>query len=40
VDQPAEIVTLSETPTQLVLRDNAPIQGVTARFVRLRVSTQ
>jgi hypothetical protein len=37
---PAEIVTLSETPTQLVLRDNAPIQGVTARFVRLRVSTQ
>ena len=37
---PAEMVTLSETPTQLVLRDNAPIQGVTARFVRLRVSTQ
>jgi glucose/arabinose dehydrogenase/cytochrome c2 len=37
---PAEIVTLSETPTQLVLRDNAPIQGATARFARLRVSTQ
>jgi len=37
---PAEIVTLSETPTQLVLRDNTPIQNWTARFIRLRVSTQ
>jgi glucose/arabinose dehydrogenase/cytochrome c2 len=37
---PEEIVTLSETPTQLVLRDNAPIQAGTARFIRLRVSTQ
>jgi hypothetical protein len=34
------IVTLTETPTQLVLRDNTPIQDVTARFIRLRVSTQ
>ena len=37
---PAEIVTLSETPTQLVLRDNTPIQNGTVRFIRLRVSTQ
>jgi hypothetical protein len=36
----AELVTLSETPTQLVLRDNMPIQGDTARFIRLRASTQ
>ncbi len=35
---PAETVT--ETPTELVLRDNTPIQGVTARFTRLRVSMQ
>jgi len=32
--------TLTETPTQLVVRDNTPIQDVTARFIRLRVSTQ
>jgi hypothetical protein len=37
---PAEMVTLTETPTQLVLRDTAPIQEVTARFIRLRASTQ
>ena len=37
---PAEMVTLTETPTLLVLRDNAPIQERTARFIRLRVSTQ
>ncbi len=37
---PADIVTLSETPTQLVMRDNAPIQEQTARFIRLRLSTQ
>jgi hypothetical protein len=36
--RPAEIVTLTETPTQLILRDNTPI--ATARFLRLRVSTQ
>jgi glucose/arabinose dehydrogenase len=36
----AEIVTLTETPTQLVVRDNTPIQDVTARFIRLRVLTQ
>ena len=32
--------TLTETPTQLVVRDNTPIQDVKARFIRLRVSTQ
>jgi hypothetical protein len=37
---PPEIVTLTETPTQLVLRDNAPIQDVTARFLRLRISNE
>ena len=31
--------TLTETPTQLVVQDNAPIQDVKARFIRLRVST-
>lgn len=35
----AEMVTVAETPTQLVLRDNAPIQAGTAGFVRLRAST-
>ncbi len=39
ISGPAEFVTLTETPTQLVLRDNTPIQDATARFVRLRVST-
>jgi glucose/arabinose dehydrogenase len=38
--RPAETVTITETPTQLVLRDNTPIQGVTARFLRLRASNQ
>jgi glucose/arabinose dehydrogenase/cytochrome c2 len=38
--RPAEFVTLTETPTQLVVRDSTPIQNVTARFIRLRVSTQ
>jgi glucose/arabinose dehydrogenase len=33
-----EIVTVSETPTQLVLRDNTPIQD--ARFIRVRDLTQ
>jgi hypothetical protein len=37
--RPAEIVTLTETPTELVLRDNTPIQDVTARFIRVRVVT-
>jgi len=37
---PAEMVTLTETPTQLVLRDNAPIHDVTACFIRLRALTQ
>lgn len=39
-DSGLQIVKLSETPTQLVLRDNTPIQEVTASFIRLRVSTQ
>jgi hypothetical protein len=37
---PPEVVTVTETPTRLVLRDNTPIQGVTSRFIRLRISTQ
>jgi len=37
---PAEIVTLTDTATQLVVRDNTPVQDVMARFLRLRVSTQ
>ena len=37
---PAEMVTITETPTLLVLRENAPIQDVMARFIRLRHSTQ
>jgi len=35
---PAGIVTVSETPTQLVLRDNTPIHDGTTRFLRLRTS--
>jgi hypothetical protein len=38
--RPADFVTLTETPTQLVLRDNAPIQEGTARFIRTRLSAQ
>jgi glucose/arabinose dehydrogenase/cytochrome c2 len=30
--------TLSETPTQLVLRDNMAVRDVVARFIRLRIS--
>ncbi|MBI1840498.1 MAG: PQQ-dependent sugar dehydrogenase [Verrucomicrobia bacterium] len=37
-NSPAEIVTLSDTPTQLVLRDNTPVQESKTRFLRLRVS--
>jgi glucose/arabinose dehydrogenase/cytochrome c2 len=37
---PAEMVTLTETPTQLALRENAPVQTVTTRFIRLRVLAQ
>jgi glucose/arabinose dehydrogenase/cytochrome c2 len=40
VPSSGEIITLSETPTQLVLRDNTPIEDRTARFIRLRDSTQ
>ncbi len=35
-----QIVRLSETPTQLVLRDNTPIQDGSMRFIRLVVSHQ
>lgn len=35
---PTEFATLTETPTQLVLRDSMPIQEITARFIRLQVS--
>jgi hypothetical protein len=31
-------VVLSDTPTQLVVRDNTPVPGATARFIRLTVS--
>ena len=37
---PAGIVTLNETPTQLVLRDNTPIQDATMRFIRVRRGAQ
>jgi hypothetical protein len=33
-------VVLADTPTQLVVRDNTTVQEATARFLRLRVSTQ
>jgi glucose/arabinose dehydrogenase/cytochrome c2 len=36
----AETVTLSETPTQLVLRVSSPIQEITPGFIRLRGSRQ
>jgi len=36
---PAEMIILVDTPTQLVVRDNTRVQDVTARFLRLRVST-
>jgi hypothetical protein len=32
-------VTLTNTPTQLVVRDNTPVPAATARFIRLRVTT-
>jgi glucose/arabinose dehydrogenase/cytochrome c2 len=37
---PVEMVTLSDTPTQLVLRDNLPLAESGARFIRVRASTQ
>jgi hypothetical protein len=33
-------VTLTDTPTQLVVRDNTPAQSIPKRFLRLRVSTR
>jgi hypothetical protein len=35
-----EMMTFSETPTQIVLRGILPIQNMTVRFVRLRVTNQ
>jgi hypothetical protein len=32
-------VTLTNTATQLVVRDNTPVNGVTRRFIRLRITT-
>jgi hypothetical protein len=37
---PAEIVTIAETPTQLTLRDNTPIQEGTTGFIRVRFSAR
>ena len=37
---PAATVTLTDTPTELVVRDNTPYQDATARYIRLRDSTQ
>lgn len=37
---PAGFSTLTETSTQLVLRENKPIQAAAARFIRLRLSPQ
>ena len=33
---PAATVTLTDTPAQLVVRDNTPYQEATARYIRLR----
>ena len=33
-----DTVTLTNTPTQLVVRDNTPVPTATARFIRLRVT--
>ena len=33
-------VTITNTPTELVVRDNTPVPDATARFIRLRVATQ
>jgi len=31
-------VTLSNTPSQLIVRDNTPVPAATERFIRLRVT--
>ena len=38
VSGPPNTVTLTNTPTQLVVRDNTPVPAATARFIRLRVT--
>jgi len=38
VSGPPNTVTLTDTATQLVVRDNAPVPGATERFIRLRVT--
>ena len=37
---PAQMITVSETPTHLVLRDNAPLHEATVRFVRVLSAAQ
>ena len=39
IKQVAE-ASLTNTPTELVVRDNTPVPDATARFIRLRVATQ
>jgi hypothetical protein len=36
---PLSTTILADTPTQLVVRDNTPVPGSTARFIRLAVSS-
>jgi len=38
VSGPPYTVTLTNTPTQLVVRDNTPVPAATARFIRLQVT--
>jgi hypothetical protein len=38
VSGPPNTVTLTDTATQLVVRDNIPVPGATERFIRLRVT--
>ena len=38
VSGPPNTLTLTNTPTQLVVRDNTPVPAVTTRFIRLRVT--
>ena len=35
---PTNVVTVTDTPTQLVVRDNTPVPDASPRFIRLRVS--
>jgi len=38
VSGPPNTVTLSNTPSQLIVRDNTPVPAATERFIRLRVT--